>query len=294
MARLHMRHDSGTPRDQKTLVWVGDSITKGGTASSAAFERAGDLVARSIATRGVARFNYGYFTDASGGQRGWERASGAVNSEATLNSASYTRDQLKANVAALANKYDVIYHNVCTGGRTAGSLQSPAGGFDTYGIPWVGDTEESTIGTGYDDPVDILIVQFAHNDIAAGDTPVMFADNLIARLNDWTNVRRKFIFLSWAYSDFDYPQEAADRWEWYFDGAYGGAVSASVQATPGDMQASIPVRSVSNYYGITAYPHTAMSLSNDGIHLTTDGARMHAERWYSEPALFASLGAMRP
>jgi hypothetical protein len=294
-----MRHNTGTARHQKSLVWCGDSITKGGTAPSSSFERAGDLVARSMACRGVARFNSGYFTDASSAYRRWDRATGAVSSESTLNSGSYSRAQLKANVAALASSCDVVYHNVCTGGRTAGSLQSPAGGFDTYGPPWVGDVEESTIGTGYVDPVDFLVVQFAHNDIAWGDTAEMFRDNLIARLDAWTNVRRKFIFLSWAESSYDFPQEASDIWDWFHDDVNGfGAVSAAALATPGDRQSGIPVVTASRWQGMLAWPTTADGqLSNDGIHLTTTGAAFMAQRWReyaSGDAVGDQLGAMRP
>lgn len=303
MARLHLRHDPGTAAGQKTLVWVGDSITKSdaGDTDTTNWDRAGDLVARSLCTRGVIRYAAGYIEDETGHNHTWTRSGGVSTTHnlALKSPTTNTPAESLAYAASIASTHDLIYHQVCTGGSTAGSITYPTSGWDTYGegVAEVGGTnpEWDTIDANgsFADHVDWLVVEFAYNDIQANDTPSMYEANLTARLSEWTNVGRKFLALSWV-SDGGggrtYPNDAISR-SAYYDAAVNAAGAVTAGGGAGHLQSTIPVLNMGwSGQGLQAYPGSVTTLAYDGTHLTQSGARTYLARW----GRWAELGVMRP
>lgn len=283
MARLRLRHDTGTPAGQKHMVWMGDSITTVAGSplpdtSAQYWTRLGDRFARALCTRGALRFAQGYFTDATGTAsypRGCLR-DGTTAAEATIHSGTYPdRDDLRANCQALASTYDLVYHQLAGPGDNASEFQS--------------DASYLTIGSDGGDPIDWLFVQFVTNDVAEAESTSTFQSNLETLLDAFSNVKRKFVMLAWVWDGLGgrtYPDEAITR-----SAYHTAAVAAAAAATAGHLQSTIPVANVGwGTAGLQAYPGSATTLSNDGVHLNQAGVEMYLARW----GRTAEIGLMRP
>jgi hypothetical protein len=269
------------------MVWMGDSMTTvagspSPDTSGADWTRLGDRFARALCTRGALRFAQGYFTDAtatSSYPRGCLR-NGTTAAEATIHSGTYPdRDDLRANCQALAATYDVVYHQLAGPGDNASEYQS--------------DATFLTIGSDGGDPIDWLFVQFVTNDVAEAESTSTFQANLELLLETWTNVKRKFVLLAWAWDGSGgrtYPNDAISR-SAYHTAAVNAAGAVTAGGGAGHFQSTIPVVNVGwSGQGLQAYPGSATTLSNDGVHLNQAGVEMYLARW----GRWAELGVMRP
>lgn len=126
--------------------------------------------------------------------------------------------------------------------------------------------------------VDYLVVQFGGNEYNAGTDPEVFRAALVARLNEWTNVARKFVFMAttnrlgpnsgnpplWGPNPGAQPYWEAGR-------------QAAVDATPGYLQDEVRFRA------LFGRPHLLADTGSgplsgwtyDRTHLTAEGARRY-------------------
>jgi hypothetical protein len=230
--------------------------------------------------RGALRFAQGYFTDTTSSAvlpRGCTK-SGTTSEESALNSAS-ARSVLRAECEARAATHDVVYHNLAIGGSTAEG--------------WASTGACTSVGSDWGDPIDWLVVQFGTNDVANAVDPNDYYDAMLARLNEWTNVRRKFVALAWVWDGQwgdVWPAEAATR-DAYFAAALSAAQDCDVGLLQGD--AGFVPTMVLGGSGHVAKPGSANWASYDDVHLTRAGVDYYLARWLRWSSGIG-LGAMRP
>lgn len=278
MSKIRLMQDSGAAHDQKTMVWIGDSMTVVSYWNGSAypmlnnFQRAGDLIARSLSTRGVIRFKNGYFDDATGAYRIWERngtVNGTVSDDALLHTGNYTRSQVQSQIESLSDRVDLIYHSCAVNGSAA---------TDGSGSEWDGADVNIASADRTDDYIDYLFVDFFTNDYSGGGgNTTNFQSGLIEKLDWFDNVGQKFMCLTWANDGVSQPWQRMSASAAFYT-AVENAVAA---ATPGDKQTTIPIQ---NLFGVSGGMLRCMNsgtywTDSSGVHLDPWGAQLHAKWW---------------
>ena len=256
MSRLVLDFDADNTR--RHLVYVGDSIgytaADGDTQNN--MKRLPSLLAKSVCERGFEEWDLGFDGTQYPGNKYW-RWDG-------------TADGLAENTSN--TPYDWNLYFLTDAGQTATNWPDGDKSFDL---------EVASYG---DDHHDILVVQFGWNDFSAPDSAATFESGLEARLNEWTDVDRKFLLPGYLPYSASYERGAIR--EDASAAAYWTAINnAAADANPGNQQDTVAVAHLGGYSQGTGMRNSLplSMLRSDATHPNRVGAQFMARSLVRHP-----------
>lgn len=160
--------------------------------------------------------------------------------------------------------YDLVYRGLHAPGFTAS-------GWTTSSVA------TSLTSANYNAHIDYLICNFGGNDYNDNTGPTAFYNGVLARLNDWPNAARKYLFVGTVNGDIPgnggawtraVAQDADAYWE--------AARDAAADADPGYRQSTVKFRSLFGVpYFLCDNGAALTDWTYDRTHLTSEGARRY-------------------
>ena len=220
MSKLVLDFDADDDR-RRRLVYVGDSI--GYTPATGDFQanhkRLPSLLAKSLCARGYQEWDGGFDTPQHS-FFGWHMdgtAEGDVD-----------------DTGVSSGPWDWELYFLTDSGRTAANWPDGPKSFDLEVAAYGGE------------PCDILVVQFGFNDMNdAGITAGEYETALKARLNEWTDVERKFLIPTYSPFDVTYPRGGINDGKAAY---WTGALNAASDANPGNQQDTVALIHTGNFF----------------------------------------------
>lgn len=219
MSRLQLDYDPTLGMTRKRLVYVGDSVGQtpqtGDTQEH--HKRIPSLLGKSLCARGYQEWSEG-FDGAQHYYFGWHYDG--------------TADGIVDNSGTSSGPWDVEVYYLTDSGESAYTWASPVDGDEGH------SDEPGTYGA---ERCDVLVVQFGFNDMnvnAAGTSAAVMETAMHARLDEWTNVGRKFLVLGYSPYDSSYPRFGINEGKSAY---WTAAVNAAAAADPGDQQDEVQI-----------------------------------------------------